>query len=72
MSPSTARCVLQAMRNHRQPARTIGARAHDAVLHVRNSDKKKAVGKDGLEMEFTDERTSNNTLPAAKNHPPSL
>jgi len=72
MSPDTARQIIEAWRNHHRPARTIGARAHAALAHVRSSHKKKASVAAGLEMDINDELTPNITLSAAKNHPPSL
>ena len=50
MHPDTARQINEAWRNERRPARTIGARAHDAVRHAMQSRIKNAVGKDGVNI----------------------
>jgi hypothetical protein len=45
MYPETARQILQAMQNHRQPGRTRAARVMDAMLHAQQS-KRKSPGYD--------------------------
>ena len=47
MAPETARRILLALRNYRQPGRTIGARIRDAIEHARNSQKEAAAKKRG-------------------------
>jgi hypothetical protein len=37
MSPTTAAQLLQAMRNHHRPPRTLAARVRDAIQHAKQS-----------------------------------
>jgi hypothetical protein len=43
MTPDQHRLIQQALANHRRPPRTHGARVHDALQHVRQSEAKPAT-----------------------------
>lgn len=52
MNPQTTKRVLEAMRNHRRPPRTLGARVRDALAHAHNADKRNPEV-DGLRASVT-------------------